>query len=102
MTAHKTREFKALVVFLTDDKNAASVKKAVAESARKPALAGLGMAVLNKSDDAVRAYGINTAADVKNTVLVYKDWTVRKSFVNLKADPSGLKQLEGAIGSITQ
>lgn len=102
MGKYKGKEFKALVVFLTDKANASSVQKTVAEAAKKPEMAGVGMALLDRGDEAVKNYKINTSADVKNTVLVYKDWTVVRSFVNLKADAAGAGQLNQAIASVAK
>jgi hypothetical protein len=102
MGTYKSKEFKALIVFLTDKNNAASVQTVVSAAAKKPELAGVGMAVIDKSDEAIGAYKINTAADTKNTVLVYKNWTVESSFVNLKADAMGVKQLQQAIAGVTK
>lgn len=102
MKTYKAKEFKGLVVFLTTPKNAKSVEAAVAEAAKKPELAGVGMAVLDVKDDAVSAYKINTAASTKNVVYVYKNWKVAETLVNLSGDAAGQKTLSSAIASITK
>jgi hypothetical protein len=51
-------------------------------------------------DPAVRAYGINTDAKVKNTIFVYKEKRVEEKFVNLVADEEGLKKLDAAIQNV--
>ncbi len=45
----------------------------------------------------VGQYKINTASDVKNTVIVYHDMKVNANFVNLKGDEKGIKSLKGAM-----
>ena len=102
MKTYKAKEFKGLVVFLTTPKNAKAIEAAVAEAAKKPELAGVGMAVLDAKDDAVSAYKVNTAASTKNVVYVYKNWKVAESFVNLGGDAAGQKTLAGAIASVTK
>lgn len=102
MKTHQSKEFKALVVFLTTPKTAASVRAMVTEAAKKPELKGVGMALLDSNNEAVEAYKINTSADVKNTVLVYKNWQVSQTMVNLKADGAGVAQLDGAISKIAK
>jgi len=99
---HQGQEFKGLVVVLTDGKNAAAAEKLVKAAAKTPGTEGVAMAVLPKSDDAVEAYKVNTSADVKNTVIVYKNWKVADTFVNLKGDGAGLAKLDGAIASVAK
>ena len=101
MKAHKDKEFKALVVFLTSPENVAKTEAAVRLAAKTPGTEGVGMAVLRTDDEAVGNYKVNTAASVKNTVFVYRNWKVADKFVNLKADASGLKTLNGSIARIT-
>jgi hypothetical protein len=102
METHKDKEFKALVVFLTTPKTAAKVEATVKSAAKMPELSKIGMALLNAEDDAVEMYKVNTSADVKNTVFVYKNWQVAQNFVNLKGDAKGLESLNTAIAGITK
>jgi hypothetical protein len=101
MKAHKDKEFKALVVFLTTPENAEKTEAAVREAAKTPGTEGVGMAVLRTDDEAVGNYKVNTASGVKNTIIVYKDWKVADKFINLKSDASGLKTLNASITKIT-
>jgi hypothetical protein len=98
--ANKGKEFKAMVVWLTDDVNAAKpiLKKVAAQTGAKD----VAMAALSKKDDAVDAYKINLNSDVKNTVFAYKNWKVEAAMVNLKADDKGLTALNGAIGNLVR
>ncbi len=98
--ANKGKEFKAMVVWLTDDVNAAkpTLKKVLAESGAKD----VALAALSKKDDAVDAYKMSLASDVKNTVYVYKNWKVEASMVNLVADDKGLVALNGAIANVVK
>jgi hypothetical protein len=100
MKKYENKEFKALVVFVTDKKNADSVKKQVL--AATPGIDNVGMAVITKDNEAVSNYKINLSGDVKNTVLVYKNWKVEEKMVNLTADKNGLDSLNSAIAKITK
>jgi hypothetical protein len=100
MASRKDKEFKALVVVIADsDKDTGAEKLAKTVAASKEA-AGIGVAILPKTDEAVENYGINTDDEVKNTVLVYKDWKVQKNFVNLTA--ADTVKLTEAIASATK
>lgn len=102
MKTYKGSEFKALVVVLTDSAHQKQTEAMVTKASKMPELAGVGMAVLDKTNEAVEAYRINTSADVKNTVFAYKNWKVADTFVNLKADGGGLAKLNTAIGQIAR
>lgn len=93
---NKKSDFKALVVILGDEKTS----KAYIDWAKATSSKDVAIAVLPKNDEAVSAYKINTAADVKNTVIVYKDWKVAASFVNLTGHKEGLAQLDTAIAGL--
>lgn len=99
MQTYKSKEFKGLVVFLTDKSNAKATEAAILSAAKLPSTQGVGMAVLDRDADYVENYAINTSADVKNTVVVYKNWTVTQNLVNLKGDAAGLAQLDKAIAN---
>ena len=102
MKTHQNKEFKALVVFLTTPKTASSVRAMVTQAAKNPELKGVGMALLDSSNEAVQAYKINTSPDVKNTVFAYKNWQVAQTFVNLKADGAGAEKLDSVISRIAK
>lgn len=102
MQTYKAKEFKALVVVLTDKANEKATEAMIKSAAKLPSTAGVAMAVADKEADFVENYAINTSADVKNTVVVYKNWTVTQNFVNLKGDAAGLAQLDKAIASIAK
>ncbi|GAB4469799.1 MAG: hypothetical protein OHK0029_42490 [Armatimonadaceae bacterium] len=102
MKTHSDKEFKALVVFLTTPQNATKTEALVKAAAKMPETKGVGMAILDSKDEAVSNYKVNTSADVKNTVFVYKDWKVANTFVNLKADNKGIGELNQAITGITK
>ena len=97
MKEHEGKEFKALVVFLTDKKNEEATELTIRQTTKVAGTEGVGMAMIPKTNDAVENYAINTGSDIKNTVLVYKNWKVQKNLVNLKADEAGLKTLDTAI-----
>ena len=56
--------------------------------------------VLDPKDSSVKNYKVNTSAEIKNTVFVYKNWKVVDKFVNLKLDDKGSKDLNAAISGI--
>lgn len=60
----------------------------------------LAFTYISPKDSAIKAYKINTAPEVKNTIFVYKDMRVVAKFVNLKADTEGLAKLNRAIDQI--
>ena len=95
-------EFKALIVFVADGAKAEAAKAEGLALVKRSGLKGLAMATISPSNEAVKAYKINTSPEVKNTVLVYKDWKVQSKMVNLKADPNGIKALDGAIASVVK
>jgi hypothetical protein len=100
MKTYSGKEFKGLVVFLTTPATAAKVEAEVKKAAKDPSLTGVGMALIDTKNEAVEAYNINTDPTVKNTVIVYKDWKVADSFVNLTA--ADTTKLEKAIAGITR
>lgn len=100
MKEHQKQEFKALVVVLADASKMSAAEAMVKETAKLPGTKGVGMAVLAKNDEAVKAYNVNTAADVKNTIFVYKNWKVANTFVNLKAADSA--KLVAAIDGVSK
>ncbi len=95
--AGSKKEFKAFMINLTHCDACVDGTKAVA---KKSGLKNVAMAYLPKTDEAVKAYKVNTSADVKNTVFVYKNREVVAKFVNLKADAEGLKALSAAVAKI--
>lgn len=99
MDANKAKEFKALVVLVAKneaqaDKLEAGIKEIVKETGAK----SVGMAVIDEKDEALKAYKINPSA--KNTVFAYREWKVKETLVDLKADDAGLKKLDGAIAKV--
>jgi hypothetical protein len=99
MEAKKASDLKAFVIVLTDTPDeTARLLSAVAE---RIGTKNVGLAYLSKKDAAVSDYKVNVAADVKNTVFVYRDMKVRDKFVNLKTDEPGLAELAKAIDKIT-
>lgn len=102
MSKYASKEFKALMVFIVpEDKQAAWTTKLKA-AAKTHSFKNVSMALIAPNHQAVRQYKINTDGSIKNTVLVYKDWTVANTMVNLKADSNGLKSLNAAIANIAK
>lgn len=95
----KSAKLKTFVIFVTD--NPKETAQMIEGVAKKTMFNDVAMAYLPKSDSAVKAYKVNTGADVKNTIFVYKDRTVQAKFVNLKADKKGVTELQSAINGIT-
>jgi hypothetical protein len=102
MDAHKDAKLKTFVIVLTDPAKSEATAKWIEGAAKKVGTPDVAMAYLPTNDEAVKNYQVNTARDVKNTIFVYRDRTVKSKFVNLKADAKGLSELKKAIAGITQ
>jgi hypothetical protein len=100
--AKKRSQFKAFVIVLTDKAKSKETAAALEAAAAKAGFNDLAVAYLSKDDHAIKDYKVNTAADVKNTIFVYKDRTVQTKFVNLKGDKAGLSSLNTAIDKIAK
>lgn len=100
MVDHKGSDFKALIVVVEKEAKHKELAKMIKSTSAKLGVNNVGVALIDPSDDAVSNYKINLSSEVKNTVFVYKDWKVAKSFVNLKADKAGLADLNSAISSV--
>jgi hypothetical protein len=99
-TWHKS-DLKAFFIFVTDGKNQAATKKRIEDVATRSG-AKIAMAWIDKGNESVEEYAINTDTIVKNTILLYKDMVIVKKFVNLTADAKGLSDLGSAVDSITK
>jgi hypothetical protein len=97
---HKSN-LKAFFIFVTDKQNQPATKKAIEDIVAKSGVK-IAMAWIDKNDEAIEQYAINTDPSVKNTVLVYKDMQVTKKFVNLVADQKGLGELNKAVDGIVK
>ena len=99
VTAHKDKDMKAFIVMMTmcDSCVQAATKIGKADPNKDVAIVHLAT-----DNEAIKNYKINTSKDVKNTVMVYKDRKVVKSFVNLTPDKEGLAKLSAAIEEVTK
>lgn len=109
MTAHKDKEFKALFVFVADNaEQKAALKKELAtgcgdaKEGSECMCKDVGLAVIDKDNEALKNYKINLDNSVKNTVIVYRNWKVEKTLVNVKMDEKGCNELCSAVASITK
>lgn len=93
----KNDEFKALVVVVVDESKSKSIASELEAASKEKGMDKIGLSYIRKNDEAVGAYKINLANDVKNTVFVYKNWKVQDKFVNLKGDEAGINSLNAAI-----
>lgn len=100
MVANEKSEFKALIVLVSNGSNDAELAKIAKTVSADNKLTRVAMAVISPKDNAVGAYKINTGSEVKNTVLVYRDWKVRTNLVNVKGDKAGLATLNAAIDGV--
>lgn len=91
---NKSKEFKAFGIFIAECEKCVAKTETIVKGLK---FDNVGVATLDHSSEAIQAYKINTEADVKNTVLVYKDKKVVAKLVNVKADKEGLAKLEQAI-----
>lgn len=102
MGKYEGKEFKAMIVLLTNGTNDAAVKTAAETAAKNGKLNRVAMAVLPITHEAVKAYQINTGKDVRNTVIAYEGWKVTHNMVNLKADEKGTAALNAAISELVK
>jgi len=73
MKTYQSKEFKALVVFVTTPPMPPLRRKPPRTLANLPETKGIGVALIDNKDEAVEHYSINHhEAASKNTVLVYK------------------------------
>jgi protocatechuate 3,4-dioxygenase beta subunit len=93
--------FKGFMIMLTNCDKCVDKSKALGATAEKKGWKNIGVAHLAIDTDYVKNYKVNTSADVKNTVFVYKNRKVVAKFVNLKADKAGLAKLDQAIHAVT-
>lgn len=99
MAKHQGKEFKALVVVLTDKANADSQAEMVKKVAASAGLKHVAVALLDKGNDAVDAYKIDLKA--KNTVIAYRDWKVTGNASNVSGK-SGLATIEGLVAQVVK
>ena len=92
---HKGQEFKAMIVVLTNDK--AATKMQINKALDLSKVQDVAISLIAPNNEAIKAYKINVDSSVKNTVLLYKDWTVANKFVNVKMDEKSCGQLCEAI-----
>jgi hypothetical protein len=102
MKANQKSEFKALVVFVAEGATAEKAKTFGLELAKREGLSGLAMATISPNDASIKNYKINLSPEVKNTVLVYRNWKVQDKLVNVSADAKGLKALDASIDSVVK
>lgn len=102
MKRNRKAEFKALIVFVGSPAKAAQAKALGLKLVKSEGLGNLGMATISPTNEAIKAYKINLADAMKNTVLVYKNWKIKDKFVNLDANEGGLKRLQASIASIVK
>lgn len=97
----KDAQFKGFVVFVVDKEMAGAWATRLEKMAEIEKLTNIGITVLEKGNEAIANYKVNTDAEVKNTIFLYKDKKVSQKFVNLKADEAGMADLSKAIEQIT-
>lgn len=99
VTRHKKNDFKAFVMMMTMCDGCVSGAKTVAKADKNKDVA---LTYISQKDDAIKNYKINLDKEVKNTVMVYKDRKIAKTFVNLKLDKEGLVKLSEAIDAVNR
>ena len=72
------------------------------EVADKAKAQDIALAYLSPKDGAEKAYKVNLAPDVKNTVMLYRDRTVTAKYVNFVADEKGLKALRADVAKLVK
>jgi hypothetical protein len=102
--ANADKKMKAFVIFINPDKQPKdAITKRLKELAAKEKVQNVALAFLPGPDnEAVQDYKINTDAQVKNTVFVYRNRKVDAKFVNFVADKQGLTDLNAAVKHVLQ
>ena len=98
------KKFRAFMVFLPAKGESEEATKAnLSEIAKENGLSKIALTFIDaNSKGAIEEYHINTAADVRNTVMVYANRTVVANYVNLKADDDGVAKLNASIGEAVE
>lgn len=99
LVAHKDKDMKGFVVMLTMCDNCVKGAEVVGKQTKTNNVA---ITRLSTKDQGVSGYKINLDKEVKNTVMVYKDRKISKTFVNLTPDKEGLAQLRAAIDAVAK
>ncbi|MBL8065392.1 MAG: hypothetical protein JNM34_05980 [Chthonomonadaceae bacterium] len=104
MEDHKAKEFKAMVVMVADSASQKEdMKSMIADHCKEMGKDGVAIAVIDRDNEALKAYKINLDPSVKNTMIVYKDWKVAKTLVNVKmSDEKACGESCGAIALVTK
>lgn len=94
MVKNSKADLKAFVIKLSSCDACVEATKGWADKAK---LDNIAMAYLPVKDKAVTNYKVNTDAEIKNTVFVYRNKQVVAKFVNFEANDAGLKALSAAV-----
>lgn len=97
---YKNSEFKSLIVFVLPKDKQEAFGKQLKETAKAKAFKHVSMAMIAPDSNAIKAYKINLSAEVKNTLVTYRNWEVVQNIVNLKGDKSGLSTLGEALAKV--
>jgi hypothetical protein len=98
MVTHKEQKLKAFMIFVTTDAKALAPK--LTSLADKNKAEDIMLAHIEPSNEAVDAYKVNVAPEIKNTIMLYRKKTVTSKHVNLKADEKGLAELKASIADL--
>jgi hypothetical protein len=98
--ANKGKGFRAMIIMVAPESKWASMSAKIKTMAKENKIDDLAISLLDPSNSALKDYKISLAADVKNTVLVYRNWKVEKNHVNLKGDEAGMKALNASVATI--
>lgn len=99
MNTHKKAEFKAMIVMLVDPAKLDEKTTKLAEKTKAMKNGNVAIAVLANNHEAVKEYKINL--DAKNTVVMYKNWTVTDTMVNFDASKDA-KTMDKAIAALVK
>jgi len=97
-----TSQFKGFVIYLTPKDGVTNATKTLEKVAKDTSSNDVCLAYLDKTNNAVSDYKVNTDKQVKNTVFVYKNRQIAAKFVNLVPDKKGLAELNKAIDGIVK
>jgi hypothetical protein len=98
MIAHADKKFKAFVIFV-DDKGASHEKDFI-DIADKVKASTVDLAYISPDDEAITDYKVNLDKEVKNTVMLYRNMTIKAKDANLVLDDKGIAKLKSEIDDL--
>lgn len=98
--ANKGAGFRAMMVVIADKSKWAEKRTKISAMAKANNIGDLQISLIEPNAEALKDYKINTAKDIKNTVIFYENWKVAKTHVNVTMDEKGMKAVSASLNAI--